>query len=90
MSYKQHHVWYLAAAWGHLTSANALINRMLQLNPPLLITVITHALIRRFSLSSELTFLLTFTTENKLEADYALYPNLRRDRLRVLFAGDKM
>jgi hypothetical protein len=90
MSYKQYHVWYLAAAWGHLTSANALTNRMLQLNLSLQITVITHALIRKFSLSSELIFLLTFTTENKLEADYALYPDLHRDCLRVLFAGDKV
>jgi len=47
MSYKQHHVWYLAAAWGHLTSANALINRMLHLNPSLLISVVTHAMIRK-------------------------------------------
>jgi hypothetical protein len=45
MSYTSHHVWFLASAWGHITSANATIARMLQLNPQLVVTVVHHAFI---------------------------------------------
>ncbi|CZR66912.1 uncharacterized protein PAC_16813 [Phialocephala subalpina] len=44
MAFKQHHAWFLVPSWGHITSANALISRMLQLNPDLVVTVVHHAM----------------------------------------------
>jgi hypothetical protein len=63
---------------------------MLQLNQSLLITVVIHSMIRKLSLPPEIILFLTCALEEKLEADYAQYSDLRRDRLRVLFAGEKV
>lgn len=90
MSYKQHHVWYLVPAWGHLTSANALMHRMLQLNPSLLITVIIHASIREFNPLNENQRILILQPVDRLEADQAQYTDLARERLHILPAGEKV
>ncbi|KAF4818959.1 UDP-glycosyltransferase 76D1 [Colletotrichum siamense] len=50
MVYEQHHAWYVFPVWGHITSANALIIKMLEENPALVVTYVTHSLVdtRRF------------------------------------------
>ncbi|RDW59520.1 hypothetical protein BP6252_12607 [Coleophoma cylindrospora] len=45
MVYKHHHAWFLVPSWGHMTSGNTTIVRMLQLNPDLVITVVRHAIV---------------------------------------------
>ncbi|MCJ1398745.1 hypothetical protein MMC11_001946 [Xylographa trunciseda] len=45
MTYQQHHVWFLIPSWGHTTSAHALINRMLQVNASLVVTLVQHNMI---------------------------------------------
>ncbi|RDW65261.1 hypothetical protein BP5796_09953 [Coleophoma crateriformis] len=45
MVYKHHHAWFILPAWGHMTSANTTVVRMLQLNPDLVITVVRHAIV---------------------------------------------
>ncbi|KAL2060536.1 hypothetical protein VTL71DRAFT_9177 [Oculimacula yallundae] len=45
MAYQQHHAWYVFPVWGHVTSANALIANMLQSNPALVVTYVTHSLV---------------------------------------------
>ncbi|KAF5519386.1 UDP-glycosyltransferase 72B1 [Colletotrichum aenigma] len=37
MVYQQHHAWYVFPVWGHITSANALIIKMLEENPALVV-----------------------------------------------------
>lgn len=44
MCYTQHHVWFTVPAWGHLTAAAALVTRMLEVNPSLVVTFVTHKL----------------------------------------------
>lgn len=38
MVYQQHHAWYVFPVWVHITSANALIIKMLEENPALVVT----------------------------------------------------
>lgn len=45
MPFQQHQAWYVVPAWGHMTSANALIVRLLQLNPSLVITYLIPAMV---------------------------------------------
>ncbi|KAK2743136.1 indole-3-acetate beta-glucosyltransferase [Colletotrichum kahawae] len=67
MAYQQHHAWYVFPVWGHITSANALIIKMLEENPALVVTYVTHSLVdtRRFPEFPKDRFrLLTFGDHN--------------------------
>ena len=84
-----HHVWYCVPGWGHHTAAHAQEVALLEANEDLKVTFVYHVLQSKSDclIVAEDPLVLTFVTEQRVEADMATYPEALTSRITFMPVG---